>query len=694
MPYTPSVLSLAAWTSPVTILGSDNVAQLDEAINQIISLDNASLKNHANTELGKLPAYLSGELTAIHDSVTSSVAASAIAAADSAAAALASQNAAASSASAASTSATNAGNSATAAAASASAASTSATNAATSASAASTSETNAAGSAATAAAHLASIEAIYDNFDDRYLGAKASDPTLDNDGNPLLVGAIYYNTTLQHTKFYNGTAWEDPELTSTQAASAASTSATNAAASESAAAGSASAAATSASNASTSETNAANSASAASTSATNAGNSATAAAGSASSASTSATNAANSASSASTSATNASNSASAAAGSASAAASSASAAATAETNAAATYDLFDDRFLGAKALVPSTDNDGDPLQTGALYWNTTNNTLFVWTGADWNQAAFSVSDSAAQLLSLLLTVDGAGSGLDADTVDGTQGSDLLNRNSEIETNLDTKYDTDVFAWQDTTTGRPESWGMGMSIVSNGTTYNGTNNWITQMGFGTSGNQAYFRTRVNSGAWGAWHKVWNSGNDGSGSGLDADLLDGYNTGMATTAANTVPVRDGSGDIHARLFRSTYGEQTSIPSSTADMAFRNSTTDNYIRFVTQSSARAWMGVRAFVNFSGTTNGIRNDYGVSSISDYGTGYWGVNMSVGMPDSNATAIVGDYYGTTVQDARESTPCVVSVSTTQIQIKNRYVWTNNGLSLYDATMVFLAVFR
>jgi hypothetical protein len=27
------------------------------------------------------------------------------------------------------------------------------------------------------------------------LGAKASDPTLDNDGNALLAGALYFNTT-------------------------------------------------------------------------------------------------------------------------------------------------------------------------------------------------------------------------------------------------------------------------------------------------------------------------------------------------------------------------------------------------------------------------------------------------------------------------------------------------------------------
>jgi hypothetical protein len=108
---------------------------------------------------------------------------------------------AANSASAASTSATNASNSATAASTSASNASTSATNASNSATAAATSETNAATSAAAAAAAL-------DNFDDRYLGAKSSNPTVDNDGNALLTGALYYRTTTPvGMKVYDGAQW-------------------------------------------------------------------------------------------------------------------------------------------------------------------------------------------------------------------------------------------------------------------------------------------------------------------------------------------------------------------------------------------------------------------------------------------------------------------------------------------------------
>jgi hypothetical protein len=107
---------------------------------------------------------------------------------------------AAASASAASTSASNASTSA-------SNASTSASNASSSASAASTSASNAATAQTAAEAARDSALSAYDNFDDRYLGPKASDPTLDNDGNALLAGSLYYNTVVPEMRLYTGSAW-------------------------------------------------------------------------------------------------------------------------------------------------------------------------------------------------------------------------------------------------------------------------------------------------------------------------------------------------------------------------------------------------------------------------------------------------------------------------------------------------------
>lgn len=101
----------------------------------------------------------------------------------------------------------DAANAAVVAQAAATAAQTSASNAATSASAASSSASSASSSATNAASSAASAAASYDSFDDRYLGAKSSAPSVDNDGNTLLVGALYWNTLTNLMYSWTGSAW-------------------------------------------------------------------------------------------------------------------------------------------------------------------------------------------------------------------------------------------------------------------------------------------------------------------------------------------------------------------------------------------------------------------------------------------------------------------------------------------------------
>jgi len=233
--------------------------------------------------------------------------------------------------------AASAASSATAAAASASAAASSASAASTSASNASTSATNAASSASAASTSASNASTSATNASNSATSASGS------------------------------------ASTATTQASNASTSASNASTSATAASGSAS-------TASTQATNASNSASAAATSETNAASSASAASTSASNASTSATNASNSASTATTQATNAATSATASANSATSAASSAA-------SAAALLDNFDDRYLGAKSSDPALDNDGNALAIGALYFNTTDGVMKVYTASGWIAAS-------------------------------------------------------------------------------------------------------------------------------------------------------------------------------------------------------------------------------------------------------------------------------------------------------------------
>jgi len=69
---------------------------------------------------------------------------------------------------------------------------------------ASTSSTKASEAAASAVAAAASA----DSFDDLYLGAKSSDPSVDNDGDALTTGDIYFNSSANNLRVWNGSAWQ------------------------------------------------------------------------------------------------------------------------------------------------------------------------------------------------------------------------------------------------------------------------------------------------------------------------------------------------------------------------------------------------------------------------------------------------------------------------------------------------------
>ena len=177
----------------------------------------ATSATNAATSASTASTQASNASTSASAAATSATnaASSATAAASSATSAASSATTATTKASEASTSATNAASSATAAASSAttattkaSEASTSATNAASSATTATTKASEAATSATAAATAQAAAEAAADNFDDTYLGAKSSDPTVDNDGDALTAGDLYFNTSSNVLKVYNGSSWQ------------------------------------------------------------------------------------------------------------------------------------------------------------------------------------------------------------------------------------------------------------------------------------------------------------------------------------------------------------------------------------------------------------------------------------------------------------------------------------------------------
>jgi hypothetical protein len=102
-------------------------------------------------------------------------------------------------------------------------------------------------------------------------------------------------------------------------------------------------------------------------------------------------------------------------------------------------------------------------------------------------------------------------------------------------------------------------------------------------------------------WGSWSTIWHSGNDGAGSGLDADLLDGLQLHAGTNnEANKVVRTDGNGYIQAGWINTTSGDN-----GTTAITRVYASQDGYIRYYTPTNFRTVLDVptRTGGNASGT-------------------------------------------------------------------------------------------
>ena len=192
----------------VEIYAADNNATV--ATTKAIEASNSA--TIATTKSSEASASALAASTASNTSTTKATesAASAVLANTSAGSASTSAASASSNAAIATTKASEASVSASNASTSAANASTSASSAAASAGTSTTKANESSASAATALGYKndvstmkLAIETIYDTFDDRFLGTKTVDPIVDNDGNALIDGAMYFNTSSNAIKVYD-----------------------------------------------------------------------------------------------------------------------------------------------------------------------------------------------------------------------------------------------------------------------------------------------------------------------------------------------------------------------------------------------------------------------------------------------------------------------------------------------------------
>jgi hypothetical protein len=289
------------------------------------------------------------------------------------------------------TSATNAANSASAAATSETNAATSETNAATSetnsansATASATSATSSANSATAAQNAQNAAEAALDNFDDRFLGAKASDPTVDNDGDALTDGALYFNTTDDVMKVYDltNTTWRQIQLTTSDQANV------NTVAADLSGSNTIGTVATDIANVNTTATNIANINTTAGidTEITNvSGISSAISAVNSNSTNINAVNAnstnINLVAANNTNVTNVGSNISSI---------------TTAANNLADINAFANIYLGPSATAPTVDPDGSALDVGDLYFDTTSQTMKVYSSSGWIPAGSSVNGTSSR----------------------------------------------------------------------------------------------------------------------------------------------------------------------------------------------------------------------------------------------------------------------------------------------------------
>jgi len=168
---------------------------------------------------------------------------------------------------------------------------------------------------------------------------------------------------------------------------------------------------------------------------------------------------------------------------------------------------------------------------GGLTQNNFTNTLK--SKLDGIESGATADQSAAEILTLIKTVDGAGSGLSADLLDGVQGSSYLRsdandtmssqlsltRNGQYPLVIDGDHDGKIvlegsnqpyIRWREGSTDKAYiQWG------TDGYFYH----WNSEHNRGLRiGSDVQFYD-------GSYRTIWHAGNDGSGSGLDADYLDG-------------------------------------------------------------------------------------------------------------------------------------------------------------------------
>ncbi len=186
-------------------------------------------------------------------------------------------------------------------------------------------------------------------------------------------------------------------------------------------------------------------------------------------------------------------------------------------------------------------------------------------------------------------------------------------------------------------------------------------------------------------------VWHAGNDGAGSGLDADLLDGYTTSSNTTG-NTIALRTATGELYATQLRSytvldglgaqVYNVNQAV---SAVLMYASGTTGYSVSNATMYVGKNTSTSRS-INAGGTINASGADYAeyerkradcepirkgdVVGFDDVGqlTDRWALAVNFGVKSTDPSYVGGDTWGAAEQIGMAE-PAQVDAATVEAEL-------------------------
>lgn len=250
--------------------------------------------------------------------------------------------------------------------------------------------------------------------------------------------------------------------------------------------------------------------------------------------------------------------------------------------------------------------------------------------------------TAADVLAKLITVDGSGSGIDADKLDGYEASVFIRNNITSTQSVlgNFKVISSLFIDAPSESSNASLWLRDSSSTGRAAVYFDQIN--DQIGFrhiNASSVSTYVRISDSIFSYNG-NTVWHSGNDGAGSGLDADTLDSYHASSFILTTDTSVVKTtgdqsitGTKTFSTVVTTSGIGWRHLTNATTAGYAksvFSYTDSSNWYLMLSDTATGTYNSLRPLVvNLSTGAVSISTALTASSISGSGSGLTNLNAS-----------------------------------------------------------------